>query len=67
MASLPLGEDNSTIQKDSSTSSPLAPKAEEQVTTNAGRSSSGNLKRPSEELDSDIGPGSLGHESRSES
>jgi hypothetical protein len=49
------------------TAAPLAPEVEEQVTTDAGRSSSGNLKRPWEELDSDIGPGGLGHESRSES
>jgi len=41
------------------------PEVKEQVTTDAGRSSSGNLKRPLEGLESDVGPGGLGYKSRS--
>jgi hypothetical protein len=56
-----------STKRSETTAAPLAPKAEEQVTTDAGRSSLGNLKRPWEELGSDICPRGLGHESRSES
>ena len=58
MASLSLVKDSSTIsttekntmalvpsQHSKTTAAPLAPRVEEQVTTDAGQSSSGNLKR----------------------